>query len=324
MLTAACTPEVRDHAGHRSAVTRTIATDQGARILLGARLYVWPHSAARRQVNEWKRSNPDAAARLEVIASEPHAIWFGDWMDDPRVEARAVVLDAAQVSALPVLVAYNIPGRDCGGLASGGARSGDAYRHWITALADGIGDQAAVVILEPDGTAETQCLRGRELDERYALLTDAVRALASKPRTLVYIDAGNAAWIPPEEMAGRLLRAGVADAEGFALNVSNFVSDSVTLVYGTKIAARIGGKHFIIDSGRNGLGPSPDGEWCNPPGRRLGRRPTTETGHSLVDAYLWVKPPGESDGECNGGPAAGEWWADYALGLIRRSSGRRQ
>jgi endoglucanase len=33
-----------------------------------------------------------------------------------------------------------------------------------------------------------------------------------------------------------------------------------------------------------------------------------------------VKPPGESDGECNGGPAAGRWWPEYALGLAQRAS----
>lgn len=49
----------------------------------------------------------------------------------------------------------------------------------------------------------------------------------------------------------------------------------------------------------------------------LGVEPTTQTGHPLVDAYLWIKTPGESDGECGGGPRAGQWWAEYALGLSR-------
>lgn len=73
----------------------------------------------------------------------------------------------------------------------------------------------------------------------------------------------------------------------------------------------------VIDTGRNGLGPS--GEWCNPLGRALGPRPTTATGTSLADAFLWIKQPGLSDGPCNSGPAAGAWWADYALGLAQRS-----
>ncbi len=38
----------------------------------------------------------------------------------------------------------------------------------------------------------------------------------------------------------------------------------------------------------------------DPPGRALGETPTTKTADPLVDAYLWVKRPGESDGECKG------------------------
>ena len=45
--------------------------------------------------------------------------------------------------------------------------------------------------------------------------------------------------------------------------------------------------------------------WCNPDGRALGTPPTTNTGDPLCDAFYWLKPPGESDGRCNHGPAAG-------------------
>ncbi len=50
---------------------------------------------------------------------------------------------------------------------------------------------------------------------------------------------------------------------------------------------------------------TPRKHWCNPPGRALGEAPTTKTADALVDAYLWVKRPGESDGECKGGPEGG-------------------
>ena len=63
-----------------------------------------------------------------------------------------------------------------------------------------------------------------------------------------------------------------------------------------------------------------DGAWCNPPGRGLGTRPTTATGSVTVDAFLWIKLPGESDGPCNGGPAAGTFWPDGALALARASA----
>ena len=82
-----------------------------------------------------------------------------------------------------------------------------------------------------------------------------------------------------------------------------------------KIEAK--GKHFLIDTSRNGLGTT---EWCNPRGQALGVTPTTNTGHPLVDAFLWIKQPGESDGTCGGGPRAGNWWTDIALELSRAAS----
>ena len=57
----------------------------------------------------------------------------------------------------------------------------------------------------------------------------------------------------------------------------------------------------MIDTSRNGRGPNHD-QWCNPPGRALGTLPTTTTGDPLIDAYLWIKAPGESDGTCRHGP----------------------
>lgn len=73
----------------------------------------------------------------------------------------------------------------------------------------------------------------------------------------------------------------------------------------------------MIDTSRNGLGAT--NELFNPPGRALGSPPGVRTGHAQVDAFLWVKNPGESDGTANGGPVAGQWWAEYALGLAERA-----
>ena len=69
----------------------------------------------------------------------------------------------------------------------------------------------------------------------------------------------------------------------------------------------------MIDTSRNGNGPYTEGDpeenWCNPPGRALGEAPDDETRRAgLVDAYVWVKRPGESDGTCKGGPKAGRRW----------------
>jgi endoglucanase len=58
------------------------------------------------------------------------------------------------------------------------------------------------------------------------------------------------------------------------------------------------------------------------PGR--GTRPglgcaTRDADDPAVDALLWAKPPGESDGACNGGPPAGRWWAEQAIELVENA-----
>lgn len=290
-------------------------TDPLARV----RWYLDPDSPAARQVQAWNSSNPAAAAEIAKIAGQPQADWFGDWSGDIGTAVAARVATIRAAGAMPVLVAYDIPQRDCGSYSSGGAGSAASYRQWIREFASGIGSSPAVVVLEPDALAGLDCLSRADQATRLALLRDAVSVLVAHRGVLVYLDAGNSAWHPAPVIADRLRSAGVAMAQGFALNVSNFFAADTEVGYGDQVSALVGGRHFIVDTSRNGLGPAPDDAWCNPPGRALGTRPTASTGHALADAYLWIKPPGESDGACNGGPAAGTWWASYALGLAERA-----
>ena len=280
----------------------------------GARLFVDPASAAKQQADAWRRTRPADAALMDRIAAQPLAQWMGGWNVDIGRDVSNAVLRITGARALPVFVAYNIPNRDCGQYSAGGAGSADAYKRWIRAFANGIGNRKAVVILEPDALAGMSCLNAQKQQERIDLIHDAVRVLKAKGAA-VYIDAGHAKWVNPADMATRLNRAGIAEADGFSLNISNFLGTSVNVAYGMEVSKRVGGKHFVIDTSRNGQNASNAGNWCNPTGQRIGQAPTTHTGNPLVDAFLWIKAPGESDGTCGGGPAAGKWWGEYALGL---------
>jgi endoglucanase len=287
--------------------------------LRGAALYVDSDSHAARTARAWAATRPDDARQLERIASASQAQWFDGQSD--RADVAGFVDRAAAAGAVPVLVAYDLPGRDCGGYSAGGAPTPAAYRGWLRRdLLGGIGGHRAAVIVEPDALAELGC-RPAAAPTVYPLLRFAVRALAARPGLAVYLDAGNSAWQPAALMARRLRVAGVAAARGFSLNVSNFETTAAETAYGGRISRLLGGQPFVVDTSRNGAGPAPGHAWCNPPGRALSRAPTTETGDPLVDAYLWVKAPGESDGTCHGGPAAGDWWPAYALGLARRAGG---
>jgi endoglucanase len=286
----------------------------------GARLYVDPGSSAARAAAALRDTRPHDAADLDKIAHQPQADWFGDWNSATTVThtvaARSRTIRAA--GALPVFVVYDIPVRDCHGYSGGGATSSSAYRVWIRSFATGLGPGSAAVVVEPDALAQLGCLGPAQRTTRLALLRYAVRTLAAHQGTAVYLDAGHAGWIPVRTMAERLRRAGIADARGFSLNVSNYDTTAGESTYGRQISSKVDGKHFVIDTSRNGLGPGAG--WCNPPGRALGHRPTGATDQARADAYLWIKRPGESDGTCNGGPPAGQWWTAYAVGLVQRAS----
>ncbi|AEV86464.1 endoglucanase [Actinoplanes sp. SE50] len=287
--------------------------------------YVDPSGAAEAQVRSWNAQGRAAdATAVRRIADQPAAVWFADADPGFAGRARDLVTAAAAAGRTPVLVAYYVPQRDCGGHSGGGAPDAAAYRDWIGQLAGAVHDSPALVVLEPDAVTHILqgCLSPEAAGERFALLGEAIHAFRADPGVRVYLDAGNPGWVKDVDRVVDALRsAGIADADGFSLNVANFETTQANLDYGTSISDRLGGTHFVIDTSRNGNGPattatSGDGHWCNPPGRALGPAPTTRTGHDRVDAYLWVKRPGESDGACgDGAPPAGQWWPEYALSL---------
>ena len=227
------------------AEARTVS--QRSESFLERRRYVDPRHTKRQATVETVRppTQPLMDRSLNISSQ-----WLGGWTPTSEHVSDAVSRITG-ARALPVFVAYNIPGLDCGLYSAGGANGSNAYKRWIREFADGIGNRKAVVILEPDALAGMTCLSPALQQERLNLIHDAVRVLKAKGAA-VYIDAGHARWVPPGEMANRLNRAGIADANGFSLNISNFLGTAVNITYGTEVSRRVGGKHFIIDTSRNG------------------------------------------------------------------------
>jgi cellulase/cellobiase CelA1 len=253
------------------------------------------------------------AERLAVIADQPIATWLTDPSVPETVDTvRSVLAAARSQRATPVFVLYAIPDRDCGHWSRGGTAEDD-YLPWVRAVVRALAGSHAVVLVEPDSIAQI-AVCDRLQDTRLPLLRDAVRALTGHGLT-VYLDGGNENRVPVDTMAGWLRRAGVDRVQGFATNVSNFYRVDQERAYADELADAIGGDpHFVIDVSRNGQGWR--GDWCNPDGAGLGQTPHATRGTTRLDALLWVKTPGLSDGACNGGPAAGEWWESYALALV--------
>jgi endoglucanase len=355
----------------------------------GARIFVPPPSdGAPQQILKLLKSGDrkDAALITEMEAT-PRAVWFTSGTPaQVRQQVRQTMAEAAVERAVPVLVAYDIPGRDCAQYSAGGALSQADYQAWISGLAQGIGGGRAAVILEPDALGNLPSNCGLPASsypftdaERIAELQYAVGALEHDPRVGVYLDGTHSAWQSVGTMTQRLLAAGVQQAQGFFVNVSNYqptaelldygtwISDCIAMVtdrsnayfgnpagcasqyypatqsdfstwglttqwYAQNMGDAVATTRFVVDTSRNGHGPNSmqgyasapydqpasvistlaGGNWCNPPASGLGLRPTASTGVPLLDAYLWVKTPGQSDGQCDSAGGARAWdYTDY-------------
>ncbi|PVI03642.1 glycoside hydrolase family 6 protein [Periconia macrospinosa] len=146
---------------------------------------------------------------------------------------------------------------------------------------------------------------------------------------IMYMDAGHGGWlgwdanIKPgaEELAAVYKDAGspsqlrgistnIAGWNSFDLSPGEF-SDATdapynkaqnekqyTTLFGAALQTAGMPNHAIVDTGRNGVTGLREewGHWCNVNGAGFGARPTAETGSDLVDAFVWGKPGGESDG----------------------------
>ena len=274
--------------------------------------YVNPDSSAARAAADPTLSKADAADILK-LSTTPQVIWLvPEEHSTSTIGAyvSGVVAAAAASNTIATFVVYGIPERDCGNHSAGGLTA-DEYPLWIDAIAEGLGSETSAVILEPDSLAlADECGNS---DSRVTTTQDAIGRLDGSGAA-VYLDGGHSNWHPAADTAALLKRAGVDRVRGFATNVSNYNATDKEVAYADQVSALTGDAHYVIDTGRNGNGSN--GEWCNPSGRAVGDSPAAFADGNR-DADLWIKTPGESDGECNGGPAAGDWWNAGALALIR-------
>lgn len=280
--------------------------------------YVDPNSSPA----VWSAANPGdsrAAAIGDSIADTPMARWFGSWSGDIGSAVSSYTGAAEAADKLPILVAYNMYGRDaCGGQSGGGASSPSEYAGWIDAFARGIGSRPAVVVLEPDALGDYSCMTQEQINERQTMLTNALTQFQSAaPNAWVYLDAGNPGWVDASTMADRLHSSGLSLARGFSLNVSNYFPTSENVSYAGAVNQALGrygySKPFVVDTSRNGNGSN--GEWCNPGGRKIGTPPQEGGGAEML---LWIKTPGESDGDCGvgAGSTAGQFLPEVAYKMI--------
>ncbi|MCG5447245.1 glycoside hydrolase family 6 protein [Micromonospora sp. NIE79] len=300
-----------------TAVGVCLAVSSASAGTLSGSLYRDPSSAVVR----WVAANPGdsrTAVIRDKIASQAQARWFANFNPSTvQSEVSGFIGAANAAQQIPVLAVYEITNRDCGGASAGGAPDLNQYQTWVSNFARGLGNQTVIIILETDSLALLTCLSSAEINARNQAISTATRTIKSgNPNAKVYLDGGHSTWNSAGETANRLRAAGVQYADGFFTNVSNYNSTSSEANFGRAVISSlngmgISGKRQVIDTSRNG---GASGDWCGDDNtdRRIGQYPTTNTGDGNIDAYLWVKPPGEADG-CRF--TAGSFQPDLAFSL---------
>lgn len=230
--------------------------------------------------------------------------------------------------------------------------------------------QKVAIVLEPDSLPNMISNLGVEkcAVSRDVYLHSVAYAISklSLPNVSIYLDAAHAGWLGWEANQRRMvdlvlevleMAGGASRIRGFASNVANY--NAISGDFGKRLEASnpagneldyvrsflgvleergVTGKAFLVDTSRNGQSDIRTrwGNWCNIRGAGLGERPTVAPTPG-VDAYFWVKPPGDSDGTADataarfdencaspdatpGAPEAGQWFHDYFVKLVENAN----
>jgi endoglucanase len=249
--------------GLASAATQAPA---GHTLAANTRFYVPPpaQGSVQQILQLVKSGQLKNAGLLTAMEATPSAVWLdgetpaqaaepgnqgSQQADADTVKQIRLTLAAARLeNAVPVFVAYNIPGRDCSEYSAGGAPTDAAYDAWINAIGGALGNAQAVVLEEPDALGNLPGYCGSAYATEFPDITNtsriddiryAVSTLEADPNISLYLDGSNSAWQNVGGMAETLTAADVQQSQGFFLNVSNYQYDANSDYYGTWVSSCI-------------------------------------------------------------------------------------
>jgi len=257
-------------------------------------------------------------------------------------------------------------------IADNGVANYENYIDQLVAQIKAYPSVRVVAVIEPDSLANlvtnlsvTKCANAESAYK--TCVTYAITQLATLGNVYMYLDAGHAGWLgwpanlsPAATLFAQIYQAGGSSpyVRGLATNVANYnalvaaTPDPITSgdsnydeqLYISALAPLVASAgfpaSFITDMGRSGVQDIRNawGDWCNVKGAGFGLRPTsTNTGSSLIDAIVWVKPGGECDGTSNTSsprydahcglsdalqpaPEAGTWFQAYFEALVQNAN----
>jgi hypothetical protein len=250
---------------------------------------------------------PYLKGAISAVGSQSIARWYSDNPSeflDNNAKA-AAMFDNCRNGGRPIVPVYGIPNKDCdANFSNMGDNKGWAdYNNFIWALHAGSKSRGVTYIIEPDALAlvvTNNCAVKYGYINYMAL---AISVLGQNPNAELYVDVGY--WVLVDDTKAGQVASIIRQIDpngrvkGISINTSNYRSNSEIGAMCDRFV-RVSGRPYkcIIDTSRNYRAPS-SREWCNYKDAGTGAFPTRNPGGNIA-FYGWIKPPGDSDGECYG------------------------
>ncbi|KAI5122378.1 hypothetical protein M0805_004135 [Coniferiporia weirii] len=343
----------------------------------GATPFLIPSYVAEVQAAVANITDSSLAAKAAQLEQVPIFFWMDVAAKVATLGEYLAAADAAGGTQLVQSVIYDLPDRDCAAessagefsIADGGAQLYEQYIDSIVAQVEKYPNVRVVFVVEPDGLANLvtnlSIPKCANAESTYIELVSYAISQLQQDNVWLYLDAGHSGWLgwpanitPAAQLFAKVLQGAGSGAtvRGLATDVSNY-----NLLRGAEDPAQAPNPNydeelyinalapllqqnnfpsqFIVDQSRSGVSGirTAEGDWCNVLGAGLGARPTTDTGNTLIDSIVWVKPPGESDGTSNTSstrydthcgqsdaaqpaPEAGTWFQSYFETLVQNAN----
>ncbi|TDH71747.1 hypothetical protein CCR75_001099 [Bremia lactucae] len=253
-----------------------------------------------------KTKYPNLVNALTTLEKYPIVAWYTDRQSevDRKGMLSRITSECSDNSRMTIAV-YGLPNKDCNTKlsSSGTVHSTSDYESFLSTLTTAVGDRKVLYIVEPDAVgllANNGCGQSAGYLKNLKI---AIAALSANPNAELYVDVGY--WLLGDSTKASEVATIVKELnfsgvlKGIAINTSNYRSTDECMSYCDTFQAAMGMTTLscIVDTSRNYHG-SPTTDWCNIKSAGIGKPPTSKTNISNVDYFLWVKPPGESDGIC--------------------------
>lgn len=251
-------------------------------------------------------TNANYKSQLTEITNIPLPIWYTDRDSNPLKKITDAMNNCE--SSLNTIIVYGLPGKDCeaGESSSGTNQNDDAYISFINDLSTEIANEEVIIILEPDAISLSMPGKCGLNNNFIPNIEKALSILSENCNAKIYLDIGYWNLIYGNDKIKEVIDiVNKIDTnnviKGFSLGLSNYRTTEESIKTCTDLRS-VSGKdyHCVIDTSRNYNGPDPNSQWCNLQTAGMGELPTDKTNNTIIDYLLWMKPPGEVDGQCTG------------------------